>query len=406
MTRTTATAPVRSAALQSDIESIGRGLARSFTAVIDSLPTDARRPQSLAKMLGVNVVLTSRLLKALRTGNGLTVAYFFPGPEPLRRVLRAAERRRVPAKYLQAAESSVERFQHLIDEILGGRAGLDALLSAWLPEAREQAELIAKQSVFRGMAQIKGHASDHEHCACLIHPSPDGRYLDRLSIMASLGLRRLRPNVPLSWNINCATPGVLAHSLDRDPDQGVSGAVLVEYCSRPAPSFTVAQSGPRVRYALDETGVGPKTSVDLVFAEVRRRALHREFVEGADHLVWAALTADLPTKRLVMDLLMHEDVFPSARPELRVYDCATRRGLKPTEPVQPDHLMNTRESLASVGTGTEGLACAGFNRYTECAREVCAQLGWDIERFRVFRADIAYPVMGSEVVIQFDRPDA
>src|SRR6185503_20767812 len=92
-----------SSAVEGRIVEVGRDLSRAFRSVLDALPGSPHRPQWLARSLGVNTVLTSRLLKAAQETDPLAVAHVIPGPEPLRRLLRAAEKKKVsPALILNA----------------------------------------------------------------------------------------------------------------------------------------------------------------------------------------------------------------------------------------------------------------------------------------------------------------
>ena len=94
-------------ALDARIMGVGRDLAQAFGGVLEAIPGSPHRPQWLARTLGVNTVLTSRILKMARQEDPLAVAYLVPGPEPLRRVLRAAERKRVDAGLIGRARAAV-----------------------------------------------------------------------------------------------------------------------------------------------------------------------------------------------------------------------------------------------------------------------------------------------------------
>jgi len=52
------------ASVERIIVETGTGLAQSFKRVLTALPGHPHRPQMLARALGVNTVLTSRLLRA------------------------------------------------------------------------------------------------------------------------------------------------------------------------------------------------------------------------------------------------------------------------------------------------------------------------------------------------------
>ena len=76
--------------IEARINEVGRDLAEAFGRVLQAIPGGPHRPQKLAHQLGVNTVLTSRLLKAAQQRDPIVVAHVIPGPEPLRRLLRAA----------------------------------------------------------------------------------------------------------------------------------------------------------------------------------------------------------------------------------------------------------------------------------------------------------------------------
>src|SRR5262245_27572819 len=101
------TPPPSDSAVETRIATVGRDLARAFTGVLDALPGSPHRPQGLAKSLGVNSVLTSRILKAAQQHDPLAVAHMIPGPEPLRRLLRAAEKKKVSPALIRAAALAV-----------------------------------------------------------------------------------------------------------------------------------------------------------------------------------------------------------------------------------------------------------------------------------------------------------
>ncbi len=94
--------------LEPRIRSVGKELATSLTLVLDSLPGGiVAGPQKLAQALGVDKVLTHRILKAARHEDPLSCAYHAPGPEPMRRFLRRAKQRNVEAALIQRAGSAL-----------------------------------------------------------------------------------------------------------------------------------------------------------------------------------------------------------------------------------------------------------------------------------------------------------
>src|SRR5688572_22159814 len=112
------------ASVEARIADVGRDLSKTFSKVLAAIPGAPHRPQMLARSLGVNTVLTSRILKAAQQKDPLAVAHMIPGPEPLRRLLRCAEKKRVPAALIQDAHAAVDSFAQLIDVEAGDRSAL------------------------------------------------------------------------------------------------------------------------------------------------------------------------------------------------------------------------------------------------------------------------------------------
>ncbi len=75
-----------------------------------------------------------------------------PGPEPLRKLAHAAARKGVSRELVADLEKAVEQFDQLIRTEGGDRIGFDAILAAWLPEARAEFELRRKQAAFRALS--------------------------------------------------------------------------------------------------------------------------------------------------------------------------------------------------------------------------------------------------------------
>ena len=78
------------ASLEERVVVVGRQLRETLTAVLEAIPGAPDRPQELAATLGIDKVLSSRFLKAARHRDPMAVAHLAPGPEPMRRLLRAA----------------------------------------------------------------------------------------------------------------------------------------------------------------------------------------------------------------------------------------------------------------------------------------------------------------------------
>jgi hypothetical protein len=391
--------------VETRIVEVGAHLARTFNSVLDALPGVPHRPQWLARSLGVNTVLTSRLLKAAGHPDPIAVAHLIPGPEPLRRLLRAAEKKRVEPALIREARTAVDRFERLIDTVAGDRSALDAIISGWLPAAREQVELLAKQSVFRGVGQLLGTTSDLEHRTIILYPSAETRgRADSLWITVTRGLRRVRPGLVVKYDSIHTTTPVL--TIGGQPVDGLRGLLLERFCSKPLPKLKVSHLGGRAQYTLSGDAVGVQSAVDLVYAMFLpgKKELNRASGEGPRKSSMAVGIAR-PSKLIIVDVLLHRDVYPGQEPELRLY-----RGTAGEGPADPDdasqdiNRLDIVESIKPLGQGLASFVAQDAPGHQDMIRHVCKRRGWDVEKLRGYRCRIEYPMYSSQIVISFELP--
>ena len=388
--------------VESLVSGIGCDLVRAFQSVLSAIPGGPHRPQSLARTLGVNIVLTSRLLKAMQQAEPMAVAHVIPGPDPLRRLLRAAEKRRVDRTVIRQAHAVVDRFEQVIDAEAGDRSSLDAIISGWLPEARERVELIAKQSVFRGISQLLGTASDLAHSTIIQYPSEgNSGKADQVLIAGTHGLRRVRPGLVVMYDtVHSGAP--LQTVTGRQVD-GLHDLLLEQFCSKPLPHLQVSTDGGVAQYTLSGNQIGVKSAVDLVHATYLPQ--HKELFRNSDQpprKASMALGVGLPSKALTFDILLHEDIYPGQMPELKVYrtvgvfnHAGVRREMDRIEVI---------ESIQPLGQGIEQFSMPENPRYREMLRYVCEQRQWNGAALRGYRCHIEFPIYSMELVVSFDLP--
>ena len=383
---------------------VGRDLAGAFLRILDAIPGHPHRPQSLARSLGVNTVLTSRILKAVQQLDPLAVAHTMPGPEPLRRLLRSAERKKVDPAVLREARAAVDRFQQLIDVEAGDRSALDAIISGWLPDARAKVELLAKQSVYRGMSQLLGTASDVEHNTVVLYPSMDASdRADQVWIVATRGLRRVRPGLVVKYDtVHASTP---LRTITGQPVDGLLGVLLEPFCSKPLPQLQVSHFGDRSQYTLSGDDVGVRSGVDLVHATLLpgRKELHR-LPDEPPRKASVAVGIAMPSKVFIFDVLLHTDVYSGQQPVLYLYRAKPYGRADPNDPSRDVDRLDVIQSIQPLGQGIAKFRAAETLGYIEILRYVCQQRQWDGDHLRGYRCRIEYPIYSSEVVIAFDLP--
>ncbi len=396
--------------LEPRIAAIGTELRDTLLEVLEQLP--ASGPQPLATRLGLNKVLTSRLLKAVRTRDPMAMVFHCPGPAPLQRFLKAARRVGVSLPVLQPAEAAVEAFARLVRDEIGDRSALNALISAWLPDARSEFELRQKQAAFRALSQLRGAAAAMNIATVLLHPSADGKHLDVVWIFGLLSLQRLRPGVPVKFSTRrllSATdkprhPTTLDGTTLTDLDD-VGTLRLDEFCDSPPALVDVHRSGESVHYVLGGDAYGPSSAVDLLMAEANLGEMPRYIPEGSGRKGYVFAEVGTPARSLLFDVLIHPDVYPGSTPSLLLYDTALDGVADVNDPSRDIDRMELTESIQHLGRGSSMYRLAGVPHYVAMLRHVTERMGWDADEFAGYRCCIDYPVYGSQVVMAFDPPN-
>ena len=372
--------------------------------MLEALPGAPLGPASLARTIGVDKVLASRVLKAIRDDNPLAVLHHSPGPDPLRRVLRAAGRREVPAGLIAAAEAAVEDFGSLIRREAGDRSMLGAMISDWLPEVREEFELRRRQSAFRAMSELKGLVANVNLALVFLHPSDDGEHMDVVWVFGLLGLHRLRPRAAVKLTSR-------RFARDEEPRQprtldgvlidGQNMFRLDEFCSQPPVELNVERVGEVVHYTLADKGFGPRSTKDLVFAEVNLREMARYVPADQARRRYVFAEVAPPVKLLHFDALLHQDLATDPEPSLLVYDTAFEGVADINDPARDIDRMDTHETIQHMGRGISRWRAPQIPQYERLLQMVFDRLGWNADEFRGYRCRIDYPLYGSQVAMSW-----
>jgi len=393
------------------ILSVGNKLASSLSSLLSQVQGGPHGPKQLAGVLGVNKDVSHRLLGALRRRDPLAVVYQLPGPEPLRRVVKACIKNGVPREQTLAAEAAIQEFAQLIQQEGGDRSGLDAIISAWLPSARARFESSAKQLSYRAMRQIKGVAAEVTFNTVFIHPGSRPARLDVLRLEGLIGVRRGRPGGLLKLgrhslnSLDVAGENPLS-TLDGVPIEGMSGVLLEPFCSKPGVRIEVQRKGQDVLYLLDWGGaLGLSSARDIVMGEVRWGGMRRWRTPG-DKRTKAGGVVDIsvPARMQVCDYILHEDAYPNWEPNVRVLELGPLGYAEVNDESRDVDVLDVVETVQPLGSGIEHFRCEQIPRYDELLQYACDKLGWDPQRFRGYRCQVDYPIVGSQLQFAFPVP--
>lgn len=395
-------------ALESRVVRTGDELLASLSRVMARLNGAAAGPQKLAKELGVDKVLASRLLKALRSPDGMTAMHRAPGPDLVRRVLRASAKLGVPAEDIAAADAATDAFEELIRAHggaqggSGDRTGLETVLSAWVPEARRDFEIKRKQSAFRAISQLKGVQADAFAETAIFWPSADGRHIDIVWLKCVIGLTRLRPGVSVKFTSQRAVDDSTqrrAQTLAGEPIESVDNAVLTEYCGSPAPRLSATLAGQQVHYLVEDARLGEP--VRLVTCEVNRGEIPRYVPRSRNRRAWSSSDIAIPAREFQFDTLVHEDLYPGEHPDLRVYDTAVRGTADRNDPARDIDQFDLLDRVQQLGMASSALGSSHVPQYRRMLDDICERLGFDAGKLRAYRVEASYPLYGAQYVMSF-----
>jgi hypothetical protein len=393
--------------IEDRVRHTANALRGAFRAVLDATPSAWNGPSDLRRVVGVEPSLGSRLLAALRMDDPLATLARLPKASGLKMLLRGAARAKVPPALIEEAASATREVESLV-RFAGGQADFDAMLAGWLPETRPGFELRNRQAAFRAMSNLRGLAAEVILSCNLVHPGADAQRCDTAKLIGPVGLRRLRADADVratSTRVIEADPSGPAdttldgHALDSES----ASSALVEFCEPSPPRIRCVRQGLALHRLLDGNHVGPQSRATLVFGEMRRSALRR-YGDPARRFTGGCEAIDVPAKTLILDFLVHEDVWPACEPELRVYEFGTVGPADPNDPARDIDRRRVPETVQHLGRGSSGFAISEVGRYVEMIRHVGARLNWDIERFRGFRCRMPYPVYATQVCMVFEPP--
>ncbi|MCA9304835.1 MAG: hypothetical protein KC996_11995 [Phycisphaerales bacterium] len=396
--------------LEGRISATGQQLRDGLNRVIDQVPGGDSGPQRLAKELGIDKVLASRILKALRATDPMSVIHRVPGPEPMRRLLKASGKLGVDTADIASALAAVDQYESLIRTEIGDRSALEAILSAWVPEARREFELRRKQAAFRAMSQLKGCQAEVYAEVAIFSPNEDGETIDIVWIKAVIGLQRLRPGVRVKFTSRRQVEdqiGRRTYALCGDPVDGVSSTTLPGYCSTPTPVLDAQPAGEMMHYLLKEDSFGANSSVDLVTCEVNRGEIARYIPGNRNRKAWASSDLNIPSQKMHFDVLVHRDLYNQAFPMLRVYDTTINGQADINDPTRDIDQFDLLENIEGLGEGLGRFGSSCVPRYRAMLDEVCRTLGFDGDALRGYRCTSDYPIYGSQYAMVFptqERP--
>lgn len=388
-------------AMLSKVRTVGQELREALGALIEDVPGGERGPTPLARKLGINRVMVSKLLNALRRDDVLEMLQHVPGPDSLRGICAGAERLGVEEDITLRATRAIGRFGDLIRDDFGTRGALNAAISASSVGLRKRYEEASRYDVYNGMRHVLGVEAETWLTCMVFAPNPEDE--DAISVTTlhgAIAMHRLHADTPVSFSFG---PPYVAEG--ETPDPLASPVALSEfYANEPASLNSTLMNGQLV-HRLAPGALGKDAVFDMLAVAHDAKGSHR-YATDKRVLAGAAIYPDIPVKVLHCDALVHRDIFPGVAPELRVYNPGARGPANPNDPTRDiDRIESDDRVVAIAGDSEEDrYSVQGVPSYRWMLRRVFENIGQGLEDYRIHRVRIAYPVHGFQYVIAFRAP--
>lgn len=388
-------------------------LVESMRGLIGATPGEITTAAELERGLGVSKKVAWQVFRIAESKEPLSAAGFVPGADPVRKLLEAAEKCRVPAKVRAEVWEAFQAFESLVASQAGDRASFISMLGISEGEESVDVERLHQRACFKAYAHFLGAQIATRYGAVMVRKDHWDNTDTFVSLRARLGLRRLRQDATVVVDRYFVTTGVgdrkavspAPRPLDVGAWEKYKAAVLPAFCTKPLPALrTLSEGDGSSRVELAERKVGLGGAVDLVFGTVTSGVPAAVPQPGSPHGFHAMAKIDFPSELLVMDVFVHAGDYGKLNPELYIYADPGSEETKERRELSPQ--LRTRDKIVHVGRGLGSDAIRGIPRRTEMIAHLCGGMGWDPEEFEVYRLKIEYPLMHTVIRMAFPTEEA
>ena len=398
---------------QAEADRVLQSLRTALTDVVGHVPGTVSKPVELRRALRIDANLSWKVFKVVKATDALAAGPYVPGDGALRTFFKAARKSGVPDQVISAARLAAADFNHLVTTYASDRPAFDSMASS-LAGGEEEVGQIAlhhRRAAFRAQRHIYGAYAKARVSTLIAQPSSDPRLLDIAGIIGFLALRRLRPDAALTishvrnFDDNGTARTVQYEPLDPSVEVKSGVPLLPEFCSKPTPECKAIKITPdTVKIDLLSSGIGRKSAIDCIGGGIIPGGGGPRYRDGKSSTFRMSVTLRMPCEYLLHDVLVHEDTFGHADPI--AYSCQENLGDVAASTVSDDaSCFGGFERPVYMGKGPSALKTPDFPRYAELGHYTFEKLGWDAERFDVYRYRLEYPIMPSIIVMRFPLPD-
>ncbi len=383
-----------------------RDLQEAFLGLIEGLPRPAPRAADLEKALGVSRTLGWQIHRLATAPSPLEAGGHVPGAEAVGQVLRGARAAGVADNRIARAAEAMKVFESFVERHAGDRALFETMIGSLTGESTETMGVKLRRQAFRVHSQIWGMQVKTFLASAALFPGKDSDHQDIVTIRGMHEIKRLRRGMSLLVSgqqmVDCENRPLLPTERIEDAP-GPGPALLREFCSEDLPELESVVENEILYTFMRDSPLG-NTGVKTIFLSDVTRDMQWRPKNGT----WAyidAVSILKPTERLVIDTMIHKDMYGVLEPTVRVYGSLRHLGVANPYGYQDDEVLPVKPDLRYCGRGPGVLATPHVPRYREMVESVLGRTGLDPEAFDLYRCTLEYPLLSTMVQVKFDLPE-
>ena len=389
--------------IQTDARKALDNLQTALADLMAHVPGGIRRPVHLQQALGTDYKVSWQLFQIANAADSARASIHVPSTVLLRKLTKSAVEAGVPAKVASRVDQAVDEFNLVVDAYANDRPEFDAMLASLTGgEAAQTISIQHRRAAFRSDCPLWGIQAEMNLGQVFFRGARDGRGFDECYVIVKCGLRRLRQNVM-----------PILHGFRRPPLDGLpinptsafiqesmalyGAPLLPQFCSQPIPQLlNVAAANGSEYSVLNSKELGRKAPATVAFSGV---ALGSPFVEDQGRRFAEAgmgMQITIPVKLAVIELFIHRPTFGGAAPVFSA-SAIGAEGVQLPEILRRARHLELYAEIESLGAVPQMEALPKVPKHMELVEFMFEKLGWDAAEFDVYRVQVPYPILHSEL---------
>lgn len=398
-----------SGSLETDIVQVVGALRTAIGAVLDIARPPMKKAADVAKQYQLPRKLGWQIWRVYASDDPLTSIQHLPSPAGFESFLAAAAKLGTPEPLLASARDAASKVDAIVDRHADDRSHLDLMIDSLAGERRDTAEEQHRREAYKANTFIFGSMLSVRLVVHLLRAGSQPDRVDVAIVNGLIDLRRTRAEAKRHLLSIGVRDELKPDRSNRAPIQSSQGQLsglppyLTPFCSDPLPELVGTPSADGyVDYAMHEWPVGKTGSVTVTTGEVFRNFASRV---ARERDVQANLVAHInrPAEVLVHEVLVERGLFDGAVPRALVYSELDRVTRAHTQR-RGDDLLPVTCQIEQITSSLGQAAPVDYPRLDDLLEFAGHELQWPVEQFDRYRLRLAYPILPSAVIMQFDLP--